>query len=179
MAYDPTIPQDDDYIAQSAEDLRNNFGDDALNDLHSEKSDILDVAGEKTNLLSLAAAVSEVLDGSIDSHNLDASSPANGYYVRWECGLQVCFVDHTLDFSTSDGVKITLAQSFIDDNYVVFYSGVGALATGGSDWKLRATAYQNMGYTAYDEDRIEVRIRDNDVFSDTQEMMFAAVGRWK
>ena len=43
------------------------------------------------------AAGLDVLAGSrIVDHNFDVVDPPNGYYVRWESGLQVCWIDEAV-----------------------------------------------------------------------------------
>ena len=45
------------------------------------------------DLASAMQMIDEKLGGSrIVDHNLDVASPPNGYYARWENGLQVCFL---------------------------------------------------------------------------------------
>lgn len=39
----------------------------------------------------LAPYIQAILDSRIVEHNLDVSNPPNGYYVRYACGLQICW----------------------------------------------------------------------------------------
>src|SRR5690606_17343878 len=54
------------------------------------------VADELQAVSGLAAYVQALLDSRIVDHNLDVADPPNGWYVRWENGLQVCFVSLSL-----------------------------------------------------------------------------------
>jgi len=45
----------------------------------------------------LAANFEELDSHRIVDHNLDVVNPPNGYYVRWENGLQVCWNYQTMD----------------------------------------------------------------------------------
>lgn len=40
----------------------------------------------------LVPHITEILDSRIIDYNLDVVDPPNGWYVRWENGLQVCMV---------------------------------------------------------------------------------------
>lgn len=52
---------------------------------------------------TVAGALLALGDSSgVVEHNLDVSSPSNGYYVRWENGLQVCFLVYTTTISISN-----------------------------------------------------------------------------
>src|SRR5690606_13343804 len=46
----------------------------------------------------LAPYVQALLDSRIVDHNLDVANPANGLYVRWDSGLQICW--HTVSLDT-------------------------------------------------------------------------------
>lgn len=43
------------------------------------------------NLNYMDQAIKQAFDTRIVEHNLDVSNPENGYYIRWENGLQVCW----------------------------------------------------------------------------------------
>ena len=77
-----------------------------------------------------AVDINNLFDVAIVEHNLNVSSPSNGYYVRWDNGLQVCFLSDTrtvdIDISSStidyrtDFLDINLPSSFADNNFRVF-----------------------------------------------------------
>src|SRR5690606_6096747 len=58
------------------------------------------------------------------SRIVEMDSNSNGTYVRWENGLQVCFIG-ALVTSTSQDTVWTLPAAFINNQWV-FSSGVGA-----------------------------------------------------
>src|SRR5690606_5082595 len=62
-------------------------------------------------------------------HNLDVADPPNGWYVRWENGLQVCF-SRVLTSASEDTVW-TLPAAFIDSSWV-FCSAIGATFADGA-----------------------------------------------
>jgi len=108
MAYNPNIPaptnrvQDDiaamrenfqhlDPLAQAVDDLQTVSGlAPVANDLQTV-SGLAAVVGELQVVSELAPYVQAILDSRIVEHNLDVTDPPNGYYVRYACGLQICW----------------------------------------------------------------------------------------
>lgn len=90
MAYNPDVPSFDNYGVEDLNKMRENF------------QILANIATSREDILSLAVEAGDILDSRIVEHNLNILSPSNGYYVRWENGLQICFFR-----STSSGTTIT------------------------------------------------------------------------
>src|SRR5690554_1482865 len=81
-----------------------------------------DLAGRNQNWGNIDAAINGLLDSAIIDHNLNVSSPPNGYYVRYANGLQICFGTYTedRDVSVSTGALYVRNASF--RNYAKAFS---------------------------------------------------------
>ena len=79
MAYNPDVPSFDNYGVEDLNKMRENF------------QILANIATRREDILSLAVETGDILDSRIVEHNLIILSPSNGYYVRWENGLQVCW----------------------------------------------------------------------------------------
>src|SRR5690554_5598304 len=83
MPYNADVPDYDNFGVQDLNDMRENFQ--ILEDLANDKENILEIS-------ELAPYKNIIADNRIVEHNLDISNPSNGYYVRWENGLQVAII---------------------------------------------------------------------------------------
>lgn len=119
MAYDPAIPDLDHYVGDDIPAIAANFV--ALAPLVPHIATLVD-------LTALQPHIAEILNSRIVDHNLDVANPPNGYYVRWENGLQVCWwresVSHTHPNATgpiyrSDSITWTYPASFVSAPVVV------------------------------------------------------------
>ena len=88
-------PAADDFLSVSVQHIRENFAE--LEPLHSHVAELVDLTAlqphvaEFLNLTTLEPHIAVILSSRIIDHNLDVPNPPNGYYVRWENGLQVCW----------------------------------------------------------------------------------------
>jgi len=123
-------------------------------------------------------------DAQIVEHNLDVSDPDNGYYVRWENGLQICFGDNTIanfaidesegNFYRNISADSTtdLPVSFVNENFT-------PLVFLGRD---RATFTETIGVThTLVQSNSEFRFYVKDDVSSTIDLEYSwvAIGRWK
>src|SRR5690606_15213185 len=92
MAYNPNVPAPTNRVQDDIAAMRDNFQHlaplaQAVGELQTV-SGLAPVAGELQAVSELAPYVQAILDSRI----VEMSSNANGEYVRWENGLQICFV---------------------------------------------------------------------------------------
>src|SRR5690606_33220294 len=79
----------------SAQYIRENFAE--LEPLQPHIAELVDLTAlhphitELTDLTALHPYIDALLSSRIVDHNLDVADPPNGYYVRFENGLQVVF----------------------------------------------------------------------------------------
>src|SRR5690606_3606120 len=78
MAWHSGKPADNDFLSASVRHIRENFAE--LEPLHPHVAELVD-------LTALQPHVAALLDARI----VEMGSNANGTYVRWENGLQVCW----------------------------------------------------------------------------------------
>src|SRR5690606_4660876 len=122
MAWNPNVPTVTNRVQDDLNAIRQNF--EALDGLPQDKTNILELAGEKDNILGhLAdtnnphnvqaqqvpyssgvagfspADVKAALDALAGVRIVEMGSNSNGEYVRWENGLQVCW--HSLSETRS------------------------------------------------------------------------------
>lgn len=109
MAYDSTIPDPDNFGLEDLLKMKENFSqleqngagiigyNNSNSGLTAEKvQGAIDLLSElittNSNIIStITGAASGWADCRITEHNLDVADPPNGYYVRWENGLQVAW----------------------------------------------------------------------------------------
>jgi hypothetical protein len=89
------------------------------------------------DLASAMQIIDEKLGGvRIVDHNLDVASPPNGYYARWENGLQVCWDVITLTYMTASfvlGATWRFPAHFSDTSYAAdgFFERFGTTSVAG------------------------------------------------
>lgn len=83
MAWHSGKPADSDFLSASVQHIRENFAE--LEPLHPHIAELVD-------LTALQPHIATILDSRIVDHNLDVTDPPNGWYVRWDNGLQICSV---------------------------------------------------------------------------------------
>src|SRR5690606_25240073 len=137
MAYNPNVPVPINRVQDDIAAMRDNFQHlaplaQAVDELQTV-SELAPVAGELQTVSELAPVAGELqtvselapyVQAILDSRIVEMGSNSNGEYVRWENGLQVCFIG-ALVTSASEDTVWTLPAAFIDSNWV-FCSGVGA-----------------------------------------------------
>ena len=95
MAWHSGKPADNDFLSASVQHIRENFAE--LEPLQPHVAELVDLTAlqphvaELVDLTALQPHIAALLDSRIVEHNLDLADPSNGYYVRWENGLQVCW----------------------------------------------------------------------------------------
>ena len=164
MAYNPDVPSFDNYGVEDLNKMRENF------------QILANIATRREDILSLAVETGDILDSRIVEHNLIILSPSNGYYVRWENGLQVCFDEGRITDDGSEYYDITLdyAASFITEPKV----GCSASTS------LTGPLYRRLAFiTINDIKNTSVRFlvkRDSpDVQHSFIDVLYFAIGRWK
>jgi len=79
MAWHSGKPADGDLLSASAQYIRENFAE--LEPLHPHVAELVDLTALHPHIATL-----------LSSRIVEMGSNANGQYVRWENGLQICFV---------------------------------------------------------------------------------------
>jgi len=97
MPWNPNVPNVINRVQDDLAAIRENFQHldplaPVVNELQAV-SGLAPVAGELQAVSALAPYVQALLDSRIVDHNLDVAAPPNGYYVRWQNGLQLCWTD--------------------------------------------------------------------------------------
>jgi len=128
----------------------------------------------------LAPYVQALLDSRIVEHNLDVPNPPNGWYVRWENGLQVVFGEATLGaISLSASGSVYASPDLTVTLPAAFSTGVYAwhvnsdLGIGNSWAGLGSQAQTQRG-------SITFRLYGGSASSGQNvRVSFFAIGRWK
>lgn len=115
-------------------------------------------------------------DSRIVEHNLTVSDPSNGWYIRWNNGLQVCWGSIMLDISDSKDETFYYPAEFADGKYS------GRTWTGMSFWPGI-----DVNYRRALADIVVVSLGRNrfDVYKPTTSIVYAerhfwvAIGRWR
>ena len=122
-------------------------------------------------------------DSRIVEHNLDVANPPNGYYVRWENGLQVCWHGMNIGPPNDWGASYTsgewtLPAEFGDNLYVRFATaGQSEIGTDSVTGRLNAGMSRHVGSTPSSCRR---SVRANGASPTTAASVFLlAIGRWK
>ena len=118
MSYNPNVPDFDNIAYDDLQKMKENF------------QILANIATSREDILSLAVEAGDILDSRIVEHNLNILSPSNGYYVRWENGLQVCY--HRMNIGTPSGVQSfswTYPAAFASSNHAY---PMGIVAVSGS-----------------------------------------------
>jgi hypothetical protein len=168
MSYNPNVPDFDNIAYDDLQKMKENF------------QILANIATSREDILSLAVEAGDILDSRIVEHNLNILSPSNGYYIRWENGLQVVFGEATLgDISmsasgsvyASPDLTVTLPAAFSTGVYAwhvnadlgmgLSWAGLGTL----SQISLGSITFRLFGGTALSHPNVRVS--------------FFAIGRWK
>lgn len=159
MAWNPNVPTVTNRVQDDLTAMRENF----------QHLDPLAQAVDELQIVSgLAPYVQAILDSRIVDHNLDVSNPANGWYVRWENGLQIVWAtrgDAISGATFTNLGSISLPAAFVDANYAIVagYHNAGYRLVF-SRWGKTATGIAPQIYNF-----------DTDV---TANWWYAAIGRW-
>ena len=92
MAYHPDIPTPTGVVQVELAQMRENF---------QHLGPLAQVVGELQAVSELAPYIQAILGSRIVDHNLDVVDPPNGWYVRYQNGLQVAF--HNVGFEGIPG----------------------------------------------------------------------------
>jgi hypothetical protein len=123
----------------------------------------------------------EVLDNTLNSHLAESTAKhikesghnANGYYVRFDDGTQICRIDTTIDLSIEgfqSGGVFPAAFYIADIRPAVAWNSYGSLAGGVAEILQKVF----LGATAY-----EWRVYTDGSGTGTQTISLLAIGRWK
>jgi len=158
MAWHSGKPADNDFLSASVQHIRENFAE----------------------LEPLQPHIAAILDSRIVEHNLDVDNPPNGYYVRWDNGLQICSVridvgEYT-DTSTQQGITIyrwneiwTFPAAFLQ---VPRVSGTCSLGM--------SRLFDTVSPSSTRNTRFDIRIYANQITAfNSGYVDLIAVGRWK
>src|SRR5690606_40626140 len=106
MAWHTGKPAADDFLSVSVQHIRENFAE--LEPLHPHVAELVDLTAlhpHVTELVDLTALQPHVA-ALLDSRIVEMGSNSNGYYARWENGLQVCWLPRlTLPTQTSSQAR--------------------------------------------------------------------------
>lgn len=159
MAWHTGKPHENDELPLSALHIRENFAE----------------------LEPLQPHVLSLLLGRIAEHNLDDPSPANGRYVRFEVGIQVCWhsavVGMVSDFTSTFN---NLPDQPMPKPFTGAVTGFVGVSVGSSSASIRGVFSINGRATLNAWDRL-VLIRHPDGTGANQpvEVHYVAVGLWK
>lgn len=120
MPWNPNVPNVINRVQDDLAAMRENFQHldplaQAVDELQTV-SGLAPVANELQTVSGLAPYVQAILDSRI----VEMGSNSNGEYVRWENGLQVCFLQASISGNGSGVVNsgtVTLPAAFADTNY--------------------------------------------------------------
>lgn len=85
----------------------------ALDEIDSQVDiNISDISTNKGLIDTITGVASGWADARIVEHNLDVADPPNGYYVRWENGLQIVYTDDLILTYTSNSSLDNTTYSF-------------------------------------------------------------------
>ena|SRR5690606_5509186 len=143
------------------------------NDLQAV-SGLAPVAGELQTVSELAPYVQALLDSHIVDHNLDVPNPPNGWYVRLDNGLQVCWGFVTL--FVGDGSSDAKTGNFNLPAAFAFPAAVWA-GNEAASWR----GYQSSGAGQITSSFNWQAERKSGTWSTitSYPIHFIAVGRWK
>src|SRR5690606_21744259 len=91
MAWHSGKPADNDFLSASVQHIRENFAE--LEPLHHHVAELVDLTALHPHTAELVdlTALHPYIDALLSSRIVEMGSNANGEYVRWENGLQICF----------------------------------------------------------------------------------------
>lgn len=146
------------------------------------------ISFDDTNFFASAGDVSTALlalsSAGIVEHNFDVSSPSNGYYVRWENGLQVCFkssLELTRDSNNYLNGNWTFPASFSDVLSVVALhenKNMGDTYTPNDD-EILTTSIRDISNTNASISLFRVNGKTDFQSEDTAIIAPLSIGRWK
>ena len=183
MAWHSGKPADGDFLSVSVQHIRENFAE--LEPLQPHVAEIVDLTALQphvTELVDLTALQPHVA-ALLDSRIVEMGSNANGEYVRWENGLQICWADRSVinwpaqttanegSYYASD-FTWTFPASFIDTNIVITASPgyVGTASTWGA-----TTIY----HTSITTTSVILRLWTTHSRPSTSNGVAVAIGGWK
>jgi len=181
MAYDPNVPAPDNLVQDDIAAMRENFQHlaplaQAVDELQAV-SGLASVANELQTVSALAPYVQALLDSRI----VEMGSNANGEYVRWENGLQVCFVrmadvSVTTSTVTEQGLTIyratvvwTLPAEFVNPPVVLHVARTSSVARLASSIMTESESTNSAGL-------VFAMLSDTSLFP---RLVALAIGRWK
>lgn len=124
------------------------------------------------NLNYMDQAIKQAFDARIVEHNLDVADPPNGYYVRWENGLQVCTSGHIVGISV-DPESYAYYDWTPPAEFVELYAVLMVPWTAGGDM---SAVSQTHGVLNLDTRAV---LRNNSTSVRLMRPHFIAIGRWK
>ena len=160
MSYNPNVPDFDNIAYDDLQKMKENF------------QILANIATRREDILSLAVETGDILDSRIVEHNLNILSPSNGYYVRWENGLQVCISGYLVGIAVDPG-----SYAYYDwtppAQFVEFYAVLMVPHTAGGDMSMVSQTY---GVLNLDTRAV---LRNNSDAVRSMYPHFIAIGRWK
>ena len=108
-----------------------------------------------------------------DSQVVDEGSTADGDYIRYENGWQLCIAIHNIDLNTTDRRDFDSPNNFVDSNAaasIVLLDGQTEPISGVSQ------AYQSIVFQFFSN---EWRFMVEDTTDATRDFGMFAIGRWK
>jgi hypothetical protein len=161
MSYNPNVPDFDNIAYDDLQKMKENF------------QILANIATRREDILSLAVETGDILDSRIVEHNLNILSPSNGYYIRWENGLQVCMAKVEVDFTSTGFKNFPYPAEFFESPWGgSFATGAGTFSSPDDPSRFSMSTLR-LGGNAWE-------FRVNEVFSETNRpTRFFAIGRWK
>ena len=158
MAWNPNIPTVTNRVQDDLNAIRENF----------------------QHLDPLAPYIQALLSSRIVGHNLDVPNPPNGWYVRWENGLQVVFGEVALG-----SVSLSASGSvYASPNLTITFPA--AFSTGMYAWCVNSDAGLGLTWAGLGSEAqgmtgsITFRLYGGSALSNSNvRVAFFAIGRWK
>jgi len=164
MAWHSGKPAESDFLSASVQHIRENFAE--LEPLHPHVAELVDLTALHPHIAAL-----------LGSCIVEMGSNANGEYVRWENGLQICFVRGVA--FTGDGTSDEKAGSWTHPAAFASFPvivGRNADNTAPPAWHIEvnpgtATGVTNVSWRAY-------RVSGSWVSGLNYPLHYIAIGRW-
>ena len=130
------------------------------------------------DLASAMQIIDEKLGGSrIVDHNLDVASPPNGYYVRWENGLQICSAEVLQSYQ--EGTKrYTIQTTYASAFQRVIGSGVSPRIASAAGFQFRLLTF-GVDALAPTQLRAHIQVTEDSAAHLAIGFSYIVIGTWK
>jgi len=177
-------------LAQAVDELQAVSGLASVVEELQTVSGLAPVTGGLQAVSELAPYVQALLDSRIVEHNLDVPNPPTGYYVRYACGLQICWHRWEQEPLEPSSVQVDRKQSGVDVQFPAAFAVAPAadISQEPAFWRDASYGADNSGSSSLSAevsngDAItNTRIRfsyDLRTFRGRVQFSYKAIGVWK